>query len=257
MFYILSKLASFLTDPLFWILLCFVLAFLLKRKLRKRIAFFTGVGLFLLLGNGAFISWAEQRWSRDVVIPLDTTRVYDYALIQGGFGDYNWVTKKTQVFEEAERLIEPIRLYRDGRIKKLFITGDASFGNRNHPEGKGVFIQYLVSLGVVESDIVLEPKALNTHQSAVETKKMIGEKVNGEENSMKNSLLVTSAIHLKRTLKCYQKLGMNPIPFATSVPKPYKMDVTNFNLGSSNLYRWQKLIHEWFGMITYKIVGYI
>ena len=252
MFFIVSKLAAFLTDPVFWIILCFVLAILLKRKLWKRISFFTAIGLFLLLGNGAFISWAEVRWSRDVVIPLDTTRVYDYALIQGGFGDYNWVTHKTQVFEEAERLIEPVRLYREGRVKKLFVTGDGSFGNKNYPEAKAVFIKYLVSLGVFETDIILEPKARNTHQSAAETRSLLGEEFKGE-----NSLVVTSAIHLKRTVKCYQKLGMNPVPFATSVPIPYKLDITNFNLGSNNLYRWQKLIHEWFGMLTYRIVGYI
>ncbi len=257
MFFIVSKLAAFLTDPVFWIILCFVLVILLKRKLWKRISLFTAIGLFLMLGNGALISWAEVRWSRDVVFPLDTTRVYDYALIQGGFGDYNWVTHKTQVFEEAERLIEPVRLYREGRVKKLFVTGDGSFGNPNYPEARAIFINYLVSLGVFETDIVLEPKARNTHQSAVETKKMIGEKVNGEEVSLGNSLFVTSAIHLKRTVKCYQKLGMNPIPYATSVPIPYKLDITNFNLGSNNLYRWQKLIHEWFGMLSYKVVGYI
>jgi uncharacterized SAM-binding protein YcdF (DUF218 family) len=264
MFFIVSKLAAFITDPVIWILLCFVLAFFLKRKLCKRIFLFTAIGLFLILGNGAFISRAEVRWSKDVVFPIDTTRVYDYALIQGGFGDYNWVTKKTQVFEEAERLIEPVRLYRMGKVKKIFVTGDGSFGNKKYPEAKVAFINYLVSLGVFESDIVLEPKARNTHQSAAETRSILGEELNkrdngigGEEVSLRNSLLVTSAIHMKRTVKCYRKLGMNPVPYATSVPIPYKLDITNFNLGSVNLYRWQKLFHEWVGMVTYKVVGYI
>jgi uncharacterized SAM-binding protein YcdF (DUF218 family) len=252
MFFIVSKLAAFITDPVIWILLCFVLAFFLKRKGWKRIFLFTAIGLFLILGNGAFISRAEVRWCKDVVFPLDTTRVYDYALIQGGFGDYNWVTKKTQVFEEAERLIEPIRLYREGRVKKLFITGDAAFSNDDHLESKQAFIEYLISMGVSEQDVLLDMDALNTRQNALRAKELLGMSFTGE-----NCLLVTGALHLKRSLKCYKKVGIVLTPFATSVPIPYKMNITNFNLGSSNLYRWQKFMHEWFGMVTYKVVGYI
>jgi vancomycin permeability regulator SanA len=67
---------------------------------------------------------------------LPSITVYEYALIQGGFGDFNTATGRTQLFEEAERLIEPIRLYREGRVKKLFITGDGSFSNDKFPESK-------------------------------------------------------------------------------------------------------------------------
>ena len=254
MFFVVSKLFSFITDPTFWIVVCFVVSIVLKKRLWKRIAFIFGISLFVLLGNGALISLVEQRWVRNVVKPLPSEIVYEYALIQGGFGDFNSATGRTQVFEEAERLIEPIRLYHSGRVRKLFITGDGSFSNFNKkfPESKQVFLKYLESLGVHGNDIVLDSEARNTRQSALRTKELLGEAFDG-----KNSLLVTSAIHMPRALKCYCKAGMNPIPYATSVPGPYEMDITNFNIGSNNLYRWQKLIHEWLGLIAYLIAGYV
>jgi len=252
MFYFLSKLLSFATDPSFWIVACFVLSILIKRRFWKRFLFITGISLFILMGNGALISLAEQRQVRNVVTPLDSGVVYEYALIQGGFGDYNPTTGKTQVFEEAERLIEPVRLYREGRVKKLFLTGDGTFNNKRSPESAKVFLRYMESLGVPEKDIILEPEALNTRQSAKLTRKLFGEDFTGQ-----SSLLVTSAIHMPRTLKCYQKIGVNAVPFATSVPVPYKPDITNWNLSTSNLYRWQKLIHEWVGTLAYRIAGYV
>jgi uncharacterized SAM-binding protein YcdF (DUF218 family) len=252
MFYVASKLLSFLTDPTFWIVACFVVSILLKKRRWKRIVFISGVSLFILMGNGALISWAEQRQVRNVLIPLDSGVVYEYALIQGGFGDFNPRTGRTQLFEEAERLIEPVRLYREVRVRKLFISGDGSFSNEKLPESRQVFIQYLKSLGVSEADIILDTEAVNTRQSAKNTRNFLGEDFND-----KNSLLVTSAVHMFRTLKCYKKEGMNPVPFATSVPVPYKPDITNWNLSTGNLYRWQQLIHEWIGTIVYRIAGYV
>lgn len=252
MFFILSKLFAIITDPAFWIVACFVVAFLLKKRRWKRILFFSGIGLFLLLGNGFVISWVEQGWVRSVIKPLPVGVVYEYALIQGGFGDYNTLTKKTQVFEEAERLIEPIRLYREGRVKKLFISGDGTFCNNNHPESVAVFYKYMATLGVPENDIVLESQARNTRQGAIHTREMLGPDFNG-----KNSLIVTSATHMKRALKCYQKEGMEPVVFSVSVPVPYQMDISNFSLVTYHLYRWQKMVHEWVGMVTYWVAGYI
>lgn len=252
MFFVLSKLFSVVTDPTFWIVVCFVVSILVKKRLWKRITFIAGISLFVILGNGALISLVEQQWVRNVVKPLPSETVYEYALIQGGFGDFNPTTGKSQLFSEAERLIEPIRLYRLGRVRKLYITGDNTFSTFRFPESKQVFIAYLESLGVSANDIILEDVSLNTRQSAQRTKTILGEAFDG-----KNSLLVTSAIHMKRTIKCYRKAGINPLPFATAVPVPYKLDITNFGFGSYNLYRWSNLIHEWLGIFTYRIAGYV
>jgi uncharacterized SAM-binding protein YcdF (DUF218 family) len=76
-----------------------------------------------------------------------------------------------------------------------------------------MFIKYLKSLGVPEKDILLESEALNTKQSVKRNREFLGEGFKGE-----NSLLVTSAINLPRTLKYYRKVAMDLISFATLVP---------------------------------------
>jgi uncharacterized SAM-binding protein YcdF (DUF218 family) len=252
MFYVLSKVLSCIADPVVWIVVCFILSVLFRKRLARRIAFWTGITLFILMGNGALISLAERHWVRNITEPLPEGVVYEYALIQGGFGDFNTATGKSQLFGEAERLIEPVRLYRAGRVKKLYVTGDGTFLNNRFLESRLVFIRYLESMGVPGNDIILDIVSRNTRQSAMRTKELLGRTFNG-----KNSLLVTSAIHMPRTLKCYRKEGMDPIPFATSVPVPYKIDLTNFNLSSGNLDRWRVLIHEWIGIIVYRITGFV
>jgi len=251
MFYLLSKLLSFVTDPLTWIVVCFILSVLLRKKLAKRIFFWTGIALFILMGNGALISLAERHWVRNITEPLPEGVVYEYALIQGGFADFNPATGKTQLFDEAERLIEPVRLYLEGRVEKLLITGDGSIHDDRNPGSSQVFLEYLASLGVDSQDVILDTEARTTLESVKRTRELLGPAFDG-----RNSLLVTGALHMPRTIKSYHKAGIDPIPFATSVPVPYKPELTNFSLASGNLDRWRKLIHEWVGQLAYGIAGY-
>lgn len=252
MFYILSKLLSFLTDPVTWIVACFILAVLLRKRLPKRIFFWTGMALFILMGNGALISLAERHWVRNVIKPLPEGTIYEYALIQGGFGDFNPATRKTQLFDEAERLIEPLRLYREGRVNKLLITGDGSIHDDRNPGSSKVFLGYLASLGVDTSMVTLDTEARTTLESVKRTRELLGPAFNG-----RNCLLVTGAIHMPRAIKSYHKAGIHPVPYATSVPLPYRLELTNFHLASNNLDRWRRLIHEWLGMVAYGVTGYL
>jgi len=252
MFYVFSKLLSFVTDPVTWIVACFILAVLFRKRLTKRIFFWTGIALFVLMGNGILISLAERHWVREVVQPLPEGTQYDYALIQGGFGDYNYTTGKSQLFEEAERLIEPVRLYREGRVKKLLITGDGTINEDHNPGCSQVFLEYMESLGVDRNDVILEKEALSTIQNVQRTKEILGSSFNG-----KTSLLVTGAIHMPRSIRCYQKAGIVVIPFSTSVPIPYKVDINNIFCASYYLDCWRKLIHEWVGTVAYVVAGYI
>ena len=250
MFYVLSKILSFLTDPLTWIVACFILGVLLRKKPAKRVFFWTGIALFILMGNGALISLAERHWVRNVIRPLPEATHYEYALVQGGFADFNPATGKTQLFDEAERLIEPVRLYREGRVNKLMITGDGSIHDDRNPGSSKVFLEYLASLGVDTCDVILDTEARTTLESVNRTRELLGPAFDG-----RNCLLVTSAIHMPRTIRVYHKAGIDPVPFATSVPLPYKLEITNIHLASGNLDRWRKLIHEWVGMVAYGVAG--
>lgn len=103
---------------------------------------------------------------------------------------------------------------------------------------------FLVSLGISREDIVLEENSKNTYQSALELKEII------EEESF---ALVTSAMHMPRSVYVFEKVGLNPIP----APADFKMEKTLSILDilpdSDNLRKSDLAFHEYFGLIYYKI----
>jgi len=130
------------------------------------------------------------------------------------------------------------------------ITGDGSIHDDRNPGSSKVFLGYLASLGVDTCDVILDTEARTTLESVKRTRELLGPAFDG-----RNCLLVTGAIHMPRTIRSYHKAGIDPVPFATSVPLLYRLELTNFRLASGNLDRWWKLIHEWIGMVAYGVAG--
>ena len=107
-------------------------------------------------------------------------------------------------------------------------------------------------LGIPKARIRLDTQSRNTHENAVESKKIL------TEENVSCFVLVTSASHMRRALGCFRKLGLNPVPYAVDfgnhlgkyslfslIPSPGK-------LGQSTA-----AIHEYVGIITYKLRGYL
>jgi len=57
---------------------------------------------------------------------------------------------------------------------------------------------------------------------------------------------------------CFKKEGIQVTPYSTdrySGPIKFELDYLLFP-SASTLFNWEKLIHEWVGVISYKLVGY-
>ena len=105
-----------------------------------------------------------------------------------------------------------------------------------------------------KSDIIVESRSRNTHENALFTSQLIK-----RDHPNANCLLISSAWHLPRAEACFNKAGLFPTPFATD---PFKQ-ATTFNLNStimpdnSVLDKWNYLIKEWVGYLSYKLAGYL
>jgi uncharacterized SAM-binding protein YcdF (DUF218 family) len=69
--------------------------------------------------------------------------------------------------------------------------------------------EILKTLGVPNSAILQDPTSLNTYQNAVNVKKIINER------GIRRVLLVTSAMHMPRSLRIFQRQGIEAIPAPT------------------------------------------
>jgi len=66
----------------------------------------------------------------------------------------------------------------------------------------------LVRLGVRRSDVVIEPLARTTAESAIPTREIFGRR------GLCKVALLTEAIHMRRSLLCFSKQGVDAAPAA-------------------------------------------
>ena len=112
----------------------------------------------------------------------------------------------------------------------------------------------LLRMNIDSSDVIAESNSRNTYENAKFTSEIIK-----EQNFKGPFILVTSAFHMRRSLLCFKKAGVDVVPFAVGqhsgkiVLTPDKIILPSIEV----LLDWNLLLHEWAGMITYKLMGYI
>lgn len=256
MFFEISKLLNIFISPVTWVILLLVASFLLKKERVKRFCRYASLAVFLLFSNGLLFEWLKyQTVKESCVVPPDTTRTYKVAIVMGGFAYINKETRQMRYEQDrADRLWEAVRLWKLGRVEKILITGDPSSVIR--PDGSStadLFLSYMQEMGVLKDAFVLEQHALNTRQNALYTSKILKD-MNIQD---RDCLLITSATHMERSLKCFAKEELFPDYYPVNVyDKPEQISHRSFYPSWEVAVKWQELINEWIGNAVYELMGY-
>ena len=142
MFFILSKLLNLFTHPVNWIMILLISGYLLKnRRWQKRILW-TALVLTLVCTNRQLSNLALDAWAGKWNKPLPENQVFDLALVPGGTIDYTPEWDQPNVNESFDRILEAIRLYRKGQVKKMYLLGESAF---NHYNGVNAAIVVITS----------------------------------------------------------------------------------------------------------------
>lgn len=250
MFFIASKLLTFLISPLVWIVVLLLFAVFSKFPHRKRKSLRWAVFLTLFFTNSFLFDECSRLWEVPAT-PYEQLNTYEAGIVLGGMSVYDPSLNRAQFFRPADRLIQAVELYKRGAIKKIVFTGGS--GRLLHPEMKeGSYIKrYLLYMGIPQEDFIIESESKNTYENAVYTKQLL--------DSTRGFLLITSSIHMRRSIACFNKAGMITEPYSTdryAGKRKYEFDHL-FIPEPSILYDWTKLLHEMVGYISYKIAGYI
>jgi uncharacterized SAM-binding protein YcdF (DUF218 family) len=156
--------------------------------------------------------------------------------------------------EGADRIMHAAQLYQAGKIQKIVITGGkGSFSDspiREAPQLK----QVLLMCAIPEQDILIESQARNTRENARLTASVLKENFPDYD-----CMLITSAFHMRRSLACFKKEGIDAIGFSTDFRTgDYPPRLIAYVMPSpSAIFRWHVLIKELMGFIAYKLMGYI
>lgn len=99
----------------------------------------------------------------------------------------------------AYRILAAVNLYNEGKVEKIIMSGDNRVSHYNEPE---VMMQYAVSHGVPEEDIVMDFAGRRTYDTCYRAKHIF---------QIDEAILVTQRYHLYRALYTCNALGVDSV----------------------------------------------
>jgi uncharacterized SAM-binding protein YcdF (DUF218 family) len=255
MFFFLSKTVGVLFLPLTIVSTLLLLAVFLRKPHHRKTCLWAGVGLLLFFSNTFIANEAMLMWELPTK-PYNILKQYEIGIVLTGTTQTRPYPNDRVYFNKgADRVTHTVELYKKGIIKKILISGGTGrlFGE-DEPEANK-YKKAMILMGVDTTHIFIENETRNTYESAIAVKPML----DSLGLKAENCVLITSAFHMRRSLACYRKAGVNLDYFTTdfyAFPRNYYFDA--FLVPSADaLIKWQKLFKEWLGMAAYKMAGYI
>lgn len=255
MFFIASKIFGFVATPSnFAALLCFAGLLLLATPWRVTASKLIVGGVVLLLvfgfsplGNVLLLSLSERfpPWH-------DSGRVPDGIIVLGGAinPELSAARGVAEINSAAERMTAAVELARRFPSARIVLSG----GNNSlvNPVSTEAIAgaRFLESLGVAHDRILLEDKARTTSENALFTRDLLKPKP-GEY-----WLLVTSAMHMPRAVGAFRAAGFAVEPYPVDWRTRGWQDASMpFETLSAGLSRTDAAVHEWIGLIGYRLSG--
>lgn len=251
MFFYLSKIVTFLIDPLFAILLL-LLIFLVKgsRRFKSRLILLS-IFLFLYLASTGFIANTLLVQLEGLVQPTPLAKHYNAVVVLSGMTRLQNSSDNSVEFSGAvDRILAGIRLVRDGQADFLVISGgDGSLTQRNRPEAE-ILRAFANRWGINDKQILTDSTSRNTFENALRTSELV------KQNNLGKLLLITSAFHMFRSRGCFKRAGLE----VDVLPVDYRgdksvADFRGFLPSSASLAMTNQVIHEVVGIIAYRVAG--
>lgn len=241
--------------PLTLICVSLLLAALIKNVGWRRRLFWTGLGMLLFFSNEFIANEVMLTWEIKA-IPFSRLGKHKLGIVLTG-ATIPFLKPDDRVYFQrgADRVTHTVQLYKLGLIEKILVSGGSGrIAGDDEPEANK-FKKAMVLMGVPDSVILIENETRNTHESAIEVKKILS-RLHYEDS---DCILITSGFHMRRSLACYRKVGLELKPFSTdfySYPDGYQLDAFIIPKADSIMI-WHKLVKEWIGFVMYKLAGYI
>jgi len=208
MFYVLRFLVSLLLPPGLWVVCLFVLACLVYRFNRKLAIIIFCLFLIVYASSISLVSDALVRSLENRFMPPEVVQGDVIVVLMGGS------TSDTPGIggpghpsgESASRLITAASLHRTLGLP-IIISGGQVFEDSGLEGDIGQ--RSLVAMGVSAIMITVERESHDTAENASNVSMML------QQLGYRQPILVTSALHLPRSIQNFKKFGVTAIPYPT------------------------------------------
>ena len=261
MFLFVSKLLPLLFYPLGLSCLLLIVAVLLLWKSPRLAAIpIVMVLLILALGSNTRVSDGLARSLEFQNLPAELPKT-DAIVVLGGCTESAVAPRPwVEIREEGDRVLYAAKLYRDGKAPRLILSGGRIDWRRSGSSESEDMAVLLEPMGVPRSAMLQDPSSLNTRENAVNVKQIM------EAQGIRRVLLVTSAMHMPRSLMIFRKLGMDaiaaPTDFTSTQSDPQQVNTTEANIldalpDADQLRRTTRALKEYVGIAVYWLRGWV
>jgi uncharacterized SAM-binding protein YcdF (DUF218 family) len=227
----------------------FIIVILIGLIKNKKKLIYIAIGVLYILStpifSNNFFKLVEGSEYRKPISAIDSA---DAIVVLSGMLEINEVGDSTYIeWGDPDRFFEGIALFKAGKAQKLVYTGGKMPWNKaKKTEGK-VLKEYAISSGISSEKIFVTKDVENTANETVAVKELI--------SPSKRIILVTSAYHMYRAKKLFEKQGFEVIPYKVDFKISGNNQITfmDFLPSAINLQLTETGIREIIGRLFYLI----
>lgn len=263
MFFELSKLLPLLVYPLGVACILLTAALLVGKRVRLQRLLVAAALMVLLLFSNQWVAEALAAQLELRHVPQGELPEAEVIVLLGG-GTRPQLPPRpiSEVNEAGERMVYAARLYHAGKAPRIIISGGViDLYGTVVPETEAMR-ELLVALGVPDAAIIDEDRSRNTYENALYVREIL------EELGITEVLLVTSALHMPRSVAIFAKQGIEvtpaPVDFWTTwsepgrtVPRNWAGTLLKFLPSAEYLDLSTRVLREVVGMVVYRMRGWL
>jgi len=250
--FVLSKLMSALTQPVFWLALWWGGALLLLNRWRRFATgmFWSGLLVLGLLGFEALPDALLRSLENRYPVPnAQSIPSHVGLIVLGGATGHPGVYQahgQVSLGDAAERMTVPVALMRQyPKFELLFSGGEGRLLSTGVSEAELAKVFY-EEQGLDMARVKLESGSRTTRENARQVAALLGERCK------QPWLLVTSAWHMPRAMAEFEAVGCKVTAYPVDFRTGASTSLTEYSLAHS-LLKWQTALHEWLGLAVYSL----
>jgi uncharacterized SAM-binding protein YcdF (DUF218 family) len=260
----LSKFLPLFLYPTGLITLLIILTLLVWKRPKLAKTFLIIAFLTLFVAGNKYFAFSFVKSLEWQYPPLTSPQLSDAIVVLGG-GTEPLLTPRTMVEVNAasDRVLYAVQLYKAGVAPVILLSGgDIDFLDQSNTSPAEDMAELMVLTGVPQSDLILQGKSQNTQEDAIFSCQLI------KENKYQSVILVTSALHMPRSVALFESQGCEVTPAPTDYTitdeawdRLWHPSIEEFFINLmpayTNISMVTKTMKEYFGLLYYNLRGLI
>jgi uncharacterized SAM-binding protein YcdF (DUF218 family) len=215
----------------------------------KKKLIYVAIGLLYTLSTPIFSNnFFKIVEGSEYIKPISAIDSADAIVVLSGMLEINEVGDSTYVeWGDPDRFFGGVALFKAGKAQKLIFTGGKIPWDKSKKTEGEVLKEFAISNGIPSEKIFVTKDVENTADEAVAVKEII--------SPSKRIILVTSAYHMYRAKRLFEKQKIEVIPFKLDykVARSLKTTVMGFLPDAESLKQTETGLREIIGILFYAI----